>query len=63
MHLLPPAIVYAACSDHHTIVLSGVAGMVGGALSMAVGRRLLLLLLLLCSALLLVAESIDKVPV
>ena len=61
MHLLPPAIVYAACSDHHTIVLSGVAGMVGGALSMAVGRRLLLLLL--CSALLLVPDSIDKVPV
>lgn len=29
--------VGAASSDHHTIVLSGVAGLVGGALSMAVG--------------------------
>lgn len=30
--------VGAASSDHHTIVLSGVAGLVGGALSMAVGE-------------------------
>ncbi|KAL4458243.1 hypothetical protein ABPG75_013108 [Micractinium tetrahymenae] len=30
--------VGAASSDHHTVILSGVAGLVGGALSMAVGE-------------------------
>ena len=36
--LAPASPALLSCSDHHTLVLSGVAGLVGGALSMAVGE-------------------------